>query len=276
MELTLPAFLLVLAAALLHAGWNFWLKVTGDRLAALAAIGTGWSIVGLFAVALLGVPEPAVWPYLLASTFVHTLYSLMLIRSYRLGSLSVAYPIARGIGPLVVAVVSSVYLGETLGSDGILGIALIAAGTVWLGLPTSMPAWSSLMLSIATGVLIGMYTLLDGLGGRIGASPHVFAAWLFVLTAFPVIAIALAVHRSRLLPLLRPILPKGLIAGVVSAAAYWIVIWAMSGAHMGLVAALRESSVVFAALLGAVFLDEQVRWPGIMLVFAGIVLVKLA
>lgn len=274
--MTILAFCLVLAAALIHTSWNFWLKVSGDRLAAFATIGGGWAIVGTIAVALLGAPDAAVWPYLLVSTVVHGVYAFALMKSYQLGNFSKAYPIARGIGPLVVALASLIYLGEPLGITGVLGIVLIIAGAVWLGFPTSMPDFTSLMMSIATGVLIGTYTLLDGLGGRAGSSPHVFAAWLFLFTAIPVMAVALGVHRSRIIDVLRPIWVRGLAAGVMSAAAYWIVIWAMSEAHMGLVAALRESSVVFAALLGAIFLKERVRWLGVALVFAGIVFAKLA
>lgn len=273
--MTILAFSLVLAAALLHAGWNFWLKLSGDRLAALAALGGGWVIVGAVATAALGMPKPAMWPYLLVSTLIHTAYTLVLTRSYRFGSFSVAFPIARGIGPLVVTLVSSLYLGESLGVTGALGIVLIIAGALWLGFPRSMPGFSTLMLSAGAGTLIGTYTLIDGLGGRLG-SPHVFAAWLFLFSAFPLITVAAAVHRSKLPATVRPVWFRGLAAGVLSAAAYWIVIWAMSQTHMGLVAALRESSIVFAALLGAVFLKERVRWIGLTIMFGGIVLAKVA
>ena len=273
--MTLLAFAMVFAAAFLHAGWNFWLKIAGDRLVALAALAGGWAIVGVPAIVLLGPPTTAAWPYLIASTVVHTAYALALIRSYRHGDLSMAYPVARGAGPLVVALVSTVLLGETLGPAGVLGIALITAGVIWLGFPRTLPNLSNLLISVATGALIGTYTLLDGLGGRVG-SPHVFAAWLFLFTSIPIVAIALAVHRERIARLLRPVWRKGAAAGVLSAAAYWIVIWAMSQAHMGLVAALRESSVVFAAVLGAFFLRERVRWLGVLWVFAGIVATKLA
>lgn len=274
-QLTILTFSLVLAAALLHAGWNFWLKVSGDRLVALATLASGWAIVGSLAAILLGAPKAAAWPYLLGSTVVHTVYSLALIRTYKHGNLSIAYPVARGIGPLVVALVSTIFLGESLGAAGVFGVVLIIGGAVWLGFPATIPDLSNLMISIATGVLIGTYTLLDGLGGRVG-SPHVFAAWLFLFTALPIGMVALAVHRAKLCNLVRPIWHKGVVAGVLSAAAYWIVIWAMSEAHMGLVAALRESSVVFAALLGAILLKERVKWLGVCLVFGGIVLTKLA
>ena len=255
--MTILAFSLVLAAALLHASWNFWLKIAGNRLVALATLAGGWLIVGSLAIIALGTPNTVAWPYLLTSTVVHTAYALALIRSYKGGDLSMVYPVARGIGPLTVAAVSTIFLGERLGVIGILGVVLVIAGAVWLGLPRTLPDVSNLLISIATGLLIGTYTLLDGLGGRIG-SPHVFAAWLFLLTSLPIGVIALAVHRERLAAVQQPVWLRGVTAGVLSAAAYWIVIWAMSQSQFGLVAALRESSVVFAAIFGAIFLKERV------------------
>lgn len=267
---------LVLFAALVHAGWNSWLKITGDRLAALATISIGWTAVGGFAAVALGAPEPAVWPYLGASTIVHTLYAMALIRSYRDGDLSVVYPVARGVGPLVFALVSSAFLGEALGTIGALGVVLIVAGVLWLGFPRATLGYASVLFSVATGILIASYTLLDGLGGRVALSPHQFAAWLFLLTALPLLIIAPAVHRARIVSMVRPMLSKGIAVGILSATAYWIVIWAMSQAHLGLVAALRETSVVFAAAIGAFALRECVRWYGIVLVFLGVAATKFA
>lgn len=274
--MSILVFSLVLLAALTHAIWNSWLKVSGDRLAALAALGAGWAVVGIAAIAKLGLPEPAVWTYLLASTVVHALYVAALIESYRLGDLSVAYPIARGIGPLVVVIVSTVFLDDAITPVGIAGALLIVAGALWLGLPRGVPGGRGLVFSVITGALIGTYTLLDGAGGRAGPSPHVFAAWLFLLTSIPVVAAAALVHGRHFGAMLRPALPQGVAAGALSAGAYWIVIWAMSEAPMGLVAALRESGVVFAALIGAWLLRERVRWIGVTLVFAGIVMTRLA
>lgn len=274
--MTFSVFFLVLLAALTHALWNSWLKVSGDRLVALAAMGVGWTIVGLAALPLVGMPQPQAWPFLVASTIVHTIYTLILIAAYRLGDLSVVYPIARGLGPLIVALVSTFYFGDELGTNGTIGLAFIVAGVVGLGMPSATPSYPSLGYSVLTGALIGAYTLLDGLGGRNGGSPHVYATWLFLLTGFPVIVIAIAEHRVRFITLARPIWKKGVTAGVLSAGAYWIVIWAMSDAHMGLVAALRESSVVFVALIGAFLLKERVRWFAVALVFVGVVFTKLA
>jgi len=131
-------------------------------------------------------------------------------------------------------------------------------------------------LSLLTGVLIGSYTLLDGFSGRLGGSPHAFTAWLFLLTSIPIFVVAGWRHKTKLIDLMHPILARGVSAGILSAAAYWIVVWAMSVAPMGLVAALRETSVVFAALLGGTLLRERVRWAAVILVFCGIVLARLA
>jgi len=274
--LTLSVLGLVLLAAATHALWNSWLKVSGDRLVTLATIAVGWAVVGLVSLPVVGVPEQRVWPYLLASTVVHTIYSLSLVRAYGLGNLSVVYPIARGVGPLVVAVVSTIYLGDALGVVGSLAVLLIVAGVLWLGLFQSHGNSAGVFASLLTGTLIGTYTILDGLGGRIGDSPHAFAAWLFMLTAVPVTGSAILFHRGEFTELARPLWSKGVCVGIVSAGAYWIVVWAMSVAPMGLVAAVRESSVVFAALIGGFVLREPVRWIAVILVFGGIVLTRYA
>ncbi len=267
---------LVLLAAVTHALWNTWLKVSDDRLVALATIAVGWGIVGLSSLPFVGVPEARAWPVLIVSTLVHTIYSLNLIRAYGLGNLSVAYPIARGTAPLVVAVVSVVYLGDSLGPTEFLAVLLIVLGVICLGAFRLDQSFMGLLFSVLTGVFIGTYTLLDGQGGRIGSSPHAYAAWLFLLTAVPVVAIAFMTRRGTFAKLSRPLWSKGVSVGVVSAASYWVIVWAMSVAPMGLVAAVRESSVVFAALIGSFFLRERVRWIGVVLVFGGIVLTRLA
>ena len=266
---------LVLLAALTHALWNTWLKVSGDRLVALATIATGWAVVGLSSLPFVGAPSPVAWPYLLASTLVHSVYSLTLIRAYGHAALSITYPIARGTAPLIVAAVSVAYLGDSLGVAGFTAVALIVVGVVWLGAPRPGQSRTGLILSLLTGVLIGAYTLLDGIGARIGASPHGFAAALFWLTALPILTVAVWVHRTDLPSMARPLWLRGLAAGIMSAAAYWVVVWAMTVAPMGLVAAVRETSVVFAAVLGAL-LGERVRWAPVGLVLLGVVLIRLA
>jgi len=274
--LTLSVLGLVLVAAVIHALWNTWLKASGDRLVALTTLAVGWAIVGLSSLPFVGTPRQEAWPYLLVSALVHTVYSLTLIRAYGLGNLSVTYPIARGTGPLVVVVVSTAYLGDSLGVMGFLAVALIVIGVGWLGVPRSNQGYAGLLFSLLTGAFIGTYTLLDGFGGRLGESPHAYVAWLLLLTAFPIFVVSGSVHGARFASLVRPIWLKGVSAGVLSAAAYWVVVWAMSVAPMGLVAAVRESSVVFAALFGSMLLRERVRWAAVVVVFGGIVFTGLA
>jgi drug/metabolite transporter (DMT)-like permease len=265
---------LVLLAALTHAVWNTWLKLSGDRLVALATIAAGWGLVAVCAIPFVGVPGPRAWPYLGASMLLHTAYSLTLIHAYSLGKLSVVYPIARGVAPLIVTVASVLFLGDRLGALGLLGILCVIAGVVWLGAPRETPDRASVLYAVLTGTFVGSYTLLDGLGARAGGA-HSFSAWLFLGTSTPLVLIALTVHRGQFQRLARPLWAKGISAGVISAIAFWMIIWALSVAPMGLVAALRESSVVFAALLGALLLRESVRWTAVMLVVAGIVLTRL-
>lgn len=272
----LSVFALVLLAAVTHALWNTWLKIAGDRLVALAVLALGWAVVGLASIPFAGMPERVLWPYLAASTLVHAVYGLSLIQAYKLGSLSTTYSIARGLGPVIVLLVSVLYLGEVPSALGLVGAGLVIGGIVGLSMPKFVRLDAGLAFSVLTGVLIGAYTLIDGLGARAGASAHVFAAWLFLLMPVPIVAFALTAHGSQLVRLAQPIWLRGLAAGVLSALAYWIVVWAMSVAHMGLVAALRESSVVLAALIAGFVLREHVRWTAVALVFLGIALMKAA
>jgi drug/metabolite transporter (DMT)-like permease len=273
--LTSSVLALVLLAALIHAAWNTWLKLSGDRLAALAMLAAGWGCFGLLTIPVTGMPAPRSWPILLISVVVHTVYSLTLIRAYSHGKLSVVYPIARGVAPLIVTLVSVLFLGDSLGPWGIAGITLVIWGVVWLGIPRTTPDRISVVYAVLTGSCVGTYTLLDGVGARMGGA-HAFAAWLFLLNSIPLILIALGVHGRDFFVLARPLWRKGVTAGLISATAFWIIIWALSVAPMGLVAALRESSVVFAALIGAAMLREPVRWAAIGLVFGGILLSRLS
>jgi drug/metabolite transporter (DMT)-like permease len=273
--LALNILILMLATAVIHAWWNTWLKSSGDRLAALATIAVGWGAVAALAIPFLGPPARAAWIYLGLSIAIHTTYALLLIRSYRFADLSVAYPIARGTAPLIVTIVSVIWLGDVMDLNGFLAILLIVAGVLSLGLSQSTREWRGIFLSLATGSLVGTYTLLDGIGGRVGDSPHAYVVWLLLFTAAPIPFIAYAVHGRNLFTLARPLWSKGIFAGVISAVSYWVVVWAMSIAPMGMVAAVRESSVVFAALFGGWLLSERVRWIPILLVFAGIVLIRL-
>lgn len=266
----------MLVAALIHALWNTWLKVSGDRLTALGVMVTGWALLAIAALPFVGLPSPQALVYLGVSALVHTCYALTLITAYRHADLNVVYAISRGIGPLLIAAVSFVVLGERIGVGGWAAVALIASGVTGLGLARGGRAAAGVALAVVVGCLISAYTVLDGLGARAGGSAHAYANGLFLASAAALLAVAVGVRRRRFFALARPMWVKGLTAGVLAAAGYWIVIWAMSRAPLGLVSATRESSVAVAALLGFAVLRERVRWLPLLMVFAGLVLIKVA
>ena len=265
-----------MTAALIHAGWNTWLKISGDRLAALAIMGAAWALLAVCMLPIVGLPAREAAGFLAASAVVHTVYALTLISAYRVGELNVIYAISRGIGPLLVTLVSAVALGEAIGLAGWAAVLLVAGGVAGFGLVRRRHAPAGLMLAVFVGCLIAAYTVLDGLGARANGSAHAYANALFLITGAVLLAVGCALRRGTFLVLARPLWGRGLSAGVLAAGGYWIVIWAMSLAPLGLVAATRESSVGIAALLGWLVLRERVRWVPLVMVFAGVALIRVA
>ncbi len=277
----LPVLALVLLAALSHAAWNAWLKKSSPDFVGLAAISIGWLIFGVIGLLFVGPPAPTHWPYLLLTTAVHTAYAALLVSAYRHGELSLVYPIARGTGPVIVALTAPLLLHEQLENPDLVAIALIVAGILAIGLAgagAGLRDRHAVLLSLATGVAIALFTLIYAAGARSGPSPHTYSAWLFVLTAFAQLAVTGLVHRKATLTLLRPRLPRGVLVGILSAVAYSIVLWAMTVAPAALVAAVRETSILFAALIGWCFLGEKIttlRWIGVVLTLFGLVVARL-
>lgn len=268
---------LVLITALSHALWNAWLKVTGDRVVALALMGASYFVLALAALPLYGGPLPSAWGYVGASALVHTAYPLTLVAAYRHGDLSVVYPISRGTGPMLVTLVAALFLGDAVGALGFAAVGLIVVGIVGLGHASALRAPTALGLSLLAGGLIAAYTLLDGLGARASPSAEAYLVWLFLLCGVSLMSVGVVARGARALAkLARSIWWQGLAAGCISALAYGVVIWAMRIAPMGLVAATRETSVAFAAVIAGRWLGERVQWLAVLLVLSGIVLVRLS
>jgi drug/metabolite transporter (DMT)-like permease len=249
---------LVLFAAILHAAWNALLKSGADRFRAMVIMSVASGLVPLPMLLVLPAPDAASWPAILISAVIHIAYNLFLVAAYRHGDLGQVYPVARGASPLLVTLGALVLAGEHPDFLRLLGIALVSFGIISLahGWNAGGPR-KGLPVALATGVLIAGYTVTDGLGGRLSGAPISYAAWLFVIDAIPMPLIYWATRRDG--PALFDLTPatiKAALGGVVSLAAYAIVIYAASVAPMGGVSALRETSVVFAALIGKLFLDE--------------------
>lgn len=278
--MTLSVFAAVLAAALLHAGWNALVKIGLDRFSSVLSIAL---VVGAVAVALIPFfPPPArvAWPWVLAGSALHTGYKLFLIRAYRHGDLGAVYPIARGTAPLIVGLFSLLLIGERPGAlDAVAmlaiagGILLIAAGGGVTRISPSALAWA-----LGTACFTAAYTLVDGVGARLAGTAAGFILWLFLFDGLFMLAFALATRGPSALRALVPAWRPGLAAGLMSLGSYWIVVWAFTQAPLALVAALRETSVLFAMLLGALMLKERVgpaRWAAAALILAGIALMRL-
>jgi drug/metabolite transporter (DMT)-like permease len=269
---------ITLVAAVLHAVWNALAHGVPDRLVGFALIGVAYTAVGGVGALVLGLPPSAAWPFVLASALLHAIYNLLLWASYQLGEFSQVYPVARGTAPWVVAVIE-VALGHVLPVLQVVGIVVISLGLVSLALDGGRPsraALPALGAAVATGLAIAGYTVVDA--GAVSTTPvPVYATWMFLLQGPVMPLIALLRGRSlRSRPL--PVLAAGLGGGLVSLAAYGLVLVAQTSGATAAVAALRETSIVIGAVIGAVFLGERFgagRVAAAVVVAVGIVLVDL-
>jgi drug/metabolite transporter (DMT)-like permease len=275
-------FLAVLAAAACHAGWNALLKLDVEPVVATALVaGASGMIAVPFAIAA-GLPSPAAWPYVLASVAIHIVYYLTLAQAYRHGDLGQVYPIARGSAPLMTAALATLWLGEGLGGYGWIGVVVLAAGILLLAVRgrRALERFDarSVGFALLTSLTITAYTLVDGLGARVSGAALQYTVWLFVLSGGAMAIYGFARVGRRLAADFAANWQLAIGGAALSTTAYAIAIWAMTVAPIALVAALRETSVLFAALLGMVLLREPVlpaRIAAACLVLAGVVLVRL-
>lgn len=250
---------LLLLAALMHAAWNALVKSDADRLASFAVV---MLMGGVSAACLLPfVPPlaPEAWPYVAFSIAIHNVYYYFLLGSYKHGDLSHVYPIARGLGPLLVAALSGRLLGEHLGMRDAAGVALVSAGILSLTFAGGALRRDELRptaYAVATGVTIAAYTIVDGVGARQTPNAWSYVAVLSALEAPWMLLFAFWRRGPALRPALRSTFVRSSVGGVIAMVGYGIAIWAMSRSTMANVAALRETSVLFASLIGTLWLGE--------------------
>lgn len=249
--------LLILLAALLHAGWNALLRVGADRLWSMTVMCLAVAIASLFAALFLAPPANASWGYAVLSAVLHVGYNLFLVRSYRAGDLGQTYPIARGCSPVLVTMGASLFAGERVSAAALLGIALVSGGIMCLSFRSRKLQVPSLPYALGTGCFIAAYSVADGIGVRLSGAPMAYTAWMSALWGLLMPAVYVGLRGPRSLFSVRPGFGTAFAGGLVSLLAYGIVIYAMSVAPMGAVSALRETSVLFAALIGYLFLGES-------------------
>jgi drug/metabolite transporter (DMT)-like permease len=258
--MTLLALVLILAAALMHATWNSLIKLSGDGLVTTALMMGIGGLIGIPVAFFVPFPNLEVWLVLGVSGLVHVGYIFFLLRAYSHGDLSKVYPIARGTAPLLLALVAWIAIGEGLSNTGIVAIVLISGGIISLSYSNGRASHAerkAVLYAFATSMFIASYTFIDGFGARLAESPHSFVVWLFITQGIVFVGAALLFRRGAFLSLAKQERFRGAAGGVLSLAAYWIVVWALAAGAMAPVAALRETSVVFAAIIGAIFLKES-------------------
>ncbi|MFF6778473.1 EamA family transporter [Streptomyces sp. NPDC012637] len=272
----------VLLAAVTHASWNAIAARIHDQLLSFTLISGGGALIGAVGVCLTPLPDTGAWPYLIASALLHVAYQALLMKSFELGDFGQMYPIARGTAPLVVTLLAAVFVGEIPGAGQLAGVALASAGLTGLALwgirgKGARPHWPALLAAGATGLSIAAYTVVDGVGVRASGTSLGYIAWLMLLEGLAIPAYALHRRRGRLAAELRPHAARGLLGAALSVAAYALVLWAQTKAPLAPVAALRESSIIVGAAIGALLFKERFGGPrvaaaGLMVVGIGLML----
>jgi drug/metabolite transporter (DMT)-like permease len=284
-HLTSGVLAAVLGAALLHALWNSLVKSADDKFLSSALVAL-WCGVAAFAAALiLPWPSRAAAPFVVASALIHIVYFLLVGRLYRNADLSVAYPMMRGLAPLIAALIALATLGEAPGPVAVLGIVILVFGVMLMGasgLAHGRIDAPTLAVALANSVVIAVYSVIDGQGGRISGPSALFAfaynAWADALTALAYAPIVLLLRGRSVTFAFVGHWRRGLAGGLAAFVGYAIVVWAMTQAPIAAVAALRETSVVFAALIGVVLLGEPFqtqRAVAALVILAGVVTLRL-
>ena len=268
----------VLGAALMHASWNALIKSGRDPLLDTALVALSGSLLALPLTFFVSPPDPVSWPYMAASLVVHIGYYAAMVGAYRAGDLSHGYPIMRGVAPLLVAAVSGLWLGEALGAAAWTGVLLICGGVLSLSLAGGGASRKATAWALFSALIIAIYTIADGAGVRIAGGAERYLVWLFLFMGMPFGLLVLALKRGALVQHARANWWRGVIGALLSAGSYGIALWAMTRVPVAIVAALRETSVIFAALIGAWLLKEghlKERLAGAAAVLAGLVALKL-
>ena len=248
---------LVLFAALLHASWNALLRGGADRLWSMTMMCMAIAIVCAVAALFLSPPAPESWGYALLSALLHVGYNLFLVRSYRVGDLGQIYPISRGSSPALITLGAALFAGETITPAELFGIGLVSGGIMSLAFRGRSLSVPSLPYALGTGCFIAAYSVVDGIGARLSGAPLAYTVWMSALWGVLMPLVYIGLRDARSLFSVRPGMLTAVVGGLVSLLAYAIVIYAMNEAPLGAVSALRETSVLFAALLGYLFLGEK-------------------
>lgn len=274
----LSVFGVVLFAALLHASWNAIVKGAPDKLLTTTLVAASAAAISALALPFLAQPARESWPFLASSAVLQVGYYLLVARAYRGGDMSQVYPLMRGTAPLIVAMVSSFWLGEILSPAALAGVALICGGVLSLAFAGRGTNVQGVRAALLNAVVIASYTLVDGVGVRASGAPAAYTLWLNLLSGVPLLAWVLAARWRTFLPYARAHLGLGVVGGFGTLTSYGLALWAMTHAPVAVIAALRETSILFATAIAALVLKEKltpVRIAAACLIAAGAIVLRL-
>lgn len=278
--MSIGVFAAILAAALVHAGWNVLVKGAADKLAMTISVAIGAGLVAAAVLPFLPRPAAESWPFIGVSVLLQSVYYLLIARAYRIADMSLAYPLMRGAAPVVVALCGATIFGEVLSGGQWLAVGLISVGVIALALGAfrQQPlAIAGMIAALGNAMVIATYTLVDASGVRLSGSPVAYSLVLAVLTG--VVTVVLAVSGGARPRLNGRMLGLGLVGGAATTTSYGVALWAMTRAPVAPVAALRETSIVFALILSRLVFGEKVggrRFAAACLVMAGVAALRLS
>ena len=272
-------FLVVLFSAFLHAVWNAVIRASGDRFESMLLLTITQGLMGVSMALFMPLPKAEVWLWLVGAGILHSGYKMFLSAAYKHGDLSRVYPIARGVAPMIVVLVGFFVLSDTLVSKEYAGIALIGVGVILMarGVFTSGEARALIPFALGSAMCTAGYSIVDGLGARVAGNATQYTAWLFILDAMVFSSVALVTSGPKRFAASPKRWAIGGLAGALSLLTYWIAIWAMTVATIALVTALRETSVLFAVLIGVLWMKERGEFGKLiaaMVIISGIILIK--
>lgn len=278
--MTIGIFFAVLGAAFLHASWNALIKTGTSKQSAMLILAICQAGIGAIIALWRGWPVAAAWPWLLGSGVIHMFYQLFLSYAYQHGDLSRVYPIARGAAPMIVLILSSLFLTDQITTHEFAGIVVLGAGILLMahGVFTGGEQRKLLPFALGSAVATAGYSITDGMGARAAGDPILYVGWLMVVAGVFYVPVAIALKGPGLLRASRRAWAMGMAAGALSLGAYAIAVWAMTVAPIAVVAAVRETSILFAVLIGWLVFDEKMtRSKGLaaVIIVSGVVLTRL-
>lgn len=277
--MSLTVFLVLLVGAALNASWNAVVKAGQDKALTMASVVVAAAVIAAVALPFLPQPAPESWPFLIASCLLQTGYSLLLPKVYQIADMGFAYPITRGTAPLAVTLVGVFVLGEHLPPLALAGIAVLCGAIFLMAADGRASGVAGTLLALANAGMVAGYTLVDGVGVRASGAVAGYTMWIFVLNGVALIAWQMARGNLRARDLARADWGRGIFGGVATLASYGFAVWAMTRAPLPMVAALRETSILFAALISVTLLGERagrLRIAAALGIAAGAGLLRLA